>query len=403
MNLATNCGCSFAVVHHLRVISGVLVALVFPGTQALAGGWSLNSTASERVTYDDNLRQVSNGSADTYGSTTSLNTDLGWRSPRTNVNLKADFDLNRYVGPGGTSDLDTLGQFYEGRIKRKSKTANIEFSSSYRIQDTTFSEVDDTGILSQNKNNRLTFSTNGKTTYNINRRLKSSLAGSVEYVDFSVQTASLTPFLNVELTGDVVRKLTRSSEATFSLGWNYFKSDDLTSTASHTGKASGELKTRLSPRLTARVLAGVNVTSTDEKATLTTAASSSTTVGGLFELGLDYTLADTQISFVASRGLSPSAAGEVRQSDNIGISVTHQINRRSRISAAINGRLQTSLSGSNGTNLKFFTIAPTYSYSIARNWDFSVGYNFRFQDSDGVTSKSNSVFVLLTRNLPLLR
>lgn len=404
MNLATKCGCSFAMVHHLRVIIGALFfGAMLQASPALADNWSLNSTVSDRFTYNDNLRQSSSGARDTYGSETSLLTDLGWQSPRVNVNLKADFDLNRFVGPGGTSDLDTFGQFYEGTVQKKTSTLDVELSSSYRIQDTTFSEVEDTGILSQNKNNRLTLSVDGKATYSVNSRLVLSLLSSVSNVDFSVQSASLTPFLNVDVTGKMTRKLTNSSEAELSLGWSLFKADNLTSTTSYTYKANSSLTTKLSPRLTARVLAGTSLIRTDKDASLGASASSRTAIGGLLELGLDYTLATMQFSFLASRGFEPSATGEVRQSDSVNVGITQQINSRSNIGVSASARRQTSLSSGAGTGLKVFTFAPTYSYSLARQWRFDLGYTFRLQNSGGTQTSSNSVFLSLTRDLAFLQ
>ncbi len=404
MNLATKCGCSFAMVHHLRVVFGVLfygaMSLASP---VLAENWSLNSTVSERFTYNDNIRQSSGRTSETYGARTSLLTDLGWQSPRVTANLKADFDLNRFVGPGGTSDLDTFGQFYKGSVQKRTSTLDVELSSSFRVQDTTFSEVEDTGILSQNKNNRLTLSVNGKTDYRVNRRLSFSLLSSISNVDFSVSSATLTPFLNVDVTGKMRRKLTNSSEAALSLGWSLFKADNLTNTTSYTYKANSSLTTKLSPRLTARALAGTSVIRTDRDASLGASASSSTAIGGLLELGLDYTLATMQFSFQATRGFEPSATGNIRQSDSVNAAVTKRINSRSNIAMNVSARRQASVSSGAGTGLKVFTFAPSYSYSLAREWRFDLGYTFRLQDSGGTQTSSNSVFLSLTRDLSLLQ
>lgn len=401
MNFPAKCDCRFASVQQYYVGISVICAAVMAASPAMGAGWSLETIVSERIKLDDNLQLTPVNPRETYGSITSLSSDLMWKSHRLDMNFFSNFDLNRYFGPGSESNQNTFDQFHKADFHKKGKTVNIDILTSFRIQDTTTSELEDTNITTQKDNQRLTFSMNGATSYKVNDRLTASLTGSAQYVDFTKQSASLTPFMDFDLKAALARKLSNATDVTMSLSGGVYVADDTVDTTSQDYRVNSKLTTKLSQRLTVHASLGAIAIHTVKQAGVATPASTVTSFGGLADFGLSYKLKTSNISVSARQGFEPSASGEIVQRSNVGFSIAHTINSRSSISLSASGsRSKSPSSGTLGST--YFTFAPTYTYSLARNWRAGLGYTFRLRKSTTETTKSNSMYLSLTRTFSLL-
>ena len=389
------CGCRFALVKFSIVGIAITLksgALIVP---AYAGDWTIDASASERFTYEDNTDLVPDGKEPRYGTFTSLNTATSWQGRRWGMQLNSAFNIRKDFGPGAVSDGDSV--FTQSQVidvTRLGKDTDFGFSSSFRSQDTTFSELEDTGITSQNDNLRLTYTASARVDHRINRRTVVGFSSSAKLVDFTKDSASLTPFVDVELLGNLTRNLSVNTDAVFLVGLGYFNADDFANRTSYSSRVSGAINTQLSPRLKLGFKTGVSIINTDENVGFSGNSSSTTEVGLIASFNLNYNLKTTQYSLSASQDFEPSASGEIEQRTRIGMSVSRQVNRHSRMGFSVNG-----VRSSDQSNL---TISPTYSYILARRWTANLGYIFRYQNFENTDAISNTAFVSLTRSLSVL-
>ncbi|MBL4892045.1 MAG: hypothetical protein JKX91_09530 [Rhizobiaceae bacterium] len=176
---------------------------------------------------------------------------------------------------------------------------------------------------------------------------------------------------------------------TLSIGAGFFRSDDLFNSETLTYRITGRLATTFSHRLSAHIQAGVILTEINKDATSTSPALSGNTIGNLFDIGVNYKMKHTTLSFSAANNVSTSLTGGSRNTTRVSFGVSHKVNQLSNIGLSI--------SASQNGSATSLSISPSYSYKIAKKWNANLGYSYRRQDSSGTSSESNNVFFTVTR------
>lgn len=390
--------------HFLLCLTAACVTISFV-TKAYGGDWSLTATATENLEFDDNIQQEIDSSGNTYGSVTNLTTDLALLSPTLTMNFITDLDFRRYAGPGGDDSLDTFNQNYEANLIKKFESLEFNLSGAFANQSTTFSEVESLGILDPalitQDSRRLSFSTDAGVNYEINSRLSATLSGDLQYVDFTDGSDVLNPFLDIGITGSLIRKLSERADLTLSGNVNRFASRGTNSTTSDTFELDTELSYRFSPRFSTRTSVGASIVNTETSSTAGTASSSSSLVGS-YDIEVDYQPNQTtQLSFGLSQSTEPSSLGELQLVSRISAGIDHTVNSRTNVGLSVSAGSVSPLSGDSDDATLFLSVSPSYSNQLSRLWQFSAGYDFRIQDQTAGNSISNSVFVSMSRQLTI--
>jgi hypothetical protein len=358
---------------------------------------------SERLEFDDNITRSVNSSGNVYSSVSTINTDFAWKMPRLELSAGTGTSFRKSTGPGKTNDLNSFDPNLSLGLVKRGLTSRFSLSSSFRVQNSTFSELDDTDITDQNTD-RLTLKLNSDWAYNINSTNTFTLSGGITVVDFTKSNASLTPFIDLNAQAQWTRTLTNLTSVNANLGLSFFKADNLEERQSTTFSASADLSTRLSPRLSINVGGGVNLIKTDENrivAGIVAGKTSDTTLGFQTNLGATYALRDIQLSLTAQQALDPSADGQLNQRSSLGFSISQKINRRSTLSLSTQVSRREAASDSSSEVSDQFSINPKYSYKLARDWEASIGYDFTYRKNDDGTAQANRLFVSLSKNTTL--
>lgn len=394
MNSTVKRGYRFALVQISIVGIAVTASSGAMTTQAFGSGWSLNSSLTERVEFSDNINQSSTGAKDAYGSTTSLKTALGWQGSRRTVKVNSSFDIRRFYGPGASPDLDTFNHSHKFEYSVKRKTTKYSYSLSHSIRDVTSSELEETGFLTRIDNNQITSKATFGINHDVNSRLKLSLSGSASSIDFENTGTNVTPHTKYNLSGSLIQKLGKNITGTLSMGAGFYSADDLFNSETRTYRFTGRLATTFSHRLSAHIQAGVILTEKYKDATSTSVASSSDTMGNLFNIGVVYKMKRTTLTFSAASNVSASLTGGTQSTTRVGFNISHKVNNLSNINLSVS-------TSQNDTSTSM-SISPSYSYRFAKKWNANLGYIYRQQDSNGVSSMSNKVYFNVTRSFTQL-
>ncbi len=381
------------------LVAGVGLCL----SRAEAANVTIVVKSSERLEFDDNISRSIDSAGNVYSSLSTVSTDFNWRTPRLELSASSSTSFRKSAGPGKTDNLNSFDPNLSLGLVKRGLTSQFSLSTSIRVQNTTFSELEDTDITDQDAD-RLTFSLNSGWTYNINSRNTFTLSGGLTVVDFTTSSAALSPFINLSTQAQWVHNLTRLTSVNGTLGWSLFKSDNVQNTQTSTFSASGGLSTQLSPRLSFDAGGGVNLTTTEQDQIVlgvNLGRTSITTLGLQANLAMNYVLRSTQFSLSLQQGLEPSAEGRLNQRTSLGFNANRRINQHTTValSSRISRRVAQDDSSSNVTNQ--FSIDPILTYQLARDWNASIGYNFTYRDSDDGSAQSNKVFVNLSRNMTI--
>lgn len=403
MKAGAGCHLSFDQVKFLVAGLCLLAGAGFFSASAQAANVTIVLKTSERLEYDDNITRSFNSPGSVYGSLSTVSSDFGWQTPRLGItaNLKSDF--RRFAGPGKTDNLNSFNQNASLGLVKRGLTSQFSLASNFSRQNTAFSELDDTDITNQDTD-RLTFSLNSGWTYSVNSRNSLTLSGSATRVDFTKSSTALSPFTNLGAQAQWTHNLSVLTSVNSSLGWSFFKADDLAARKSNTLSLSMGLSTRLSPRLSISAGGGGNLTQTKRNLVALGAIvgrTSDTTLGFQANVAMEYALRNTRLSASLQQSLQPSADGRLNLVSSLGFNISHDINQFSAFTLATSAtRRKANGSSSSGSNNQF-SVAPTYTYKLARDWNASIGYSFALRTESGLTAKSNKLFVQLSKNTTL--
>lgn len=369
-------------------------------TGAHAGDFNVDAQVVERFSLDDNLQQVPGSSAVVFGSTTSLLTGVDFTSKTFDVNFDSDLGFRKFIG-GDDDELNGLEQSYQLGFVKRSKRLQVNVATSLSLQNTTFSEFEDSGLLNEEDALRLSRSLSGSATYSINERSTASVNASVNTTDFTEDTTTLSPFVNLRAGGSFSHKFTNRLQLTTTGSWSLFDSEGAASSTSQTfaGNIGGTYS--LTKRLNARANGGLSFVNTQNATTAFTG--NENTIVRTFDLGLDYATADTQFGVSFARSTNPSTLGELQTTSVLRVFANHTINSRSNLGVNVTASLQADVTDPNGTGgddgRNFLSVNTSYSRTLSQKWRGNLAYNLRVQDSAGQVSVSNNIVMSFIRDI----
>ena len=383
---------------------------------ALAGDWSLESTISEKVDFNDNygMNEKSNGVV--LGSITDVYGDLIYLTRDSRFDLIADIVARKYWGPGDEDVVDGILPRFESRYHQDFKRGSFDLGTYYAEQEISGNDtldVDERTPPSTKRN----FGGNFGFGRIVGRRDNLYWANSVAqtlYEDNSRGTDNQS--LDSSLTW--TRRLTKRVDRKLTAGVNYLTYDNAGDVEKVIYRSRADFTAILSPRLKANAGGGVNLINSFETITptppLTPYRDSNLDYGLSADAGFDYQLKTTTISGYARYGLSQGTFGELQTQASVGLSIAERINERSTVSLTATAKMVTSdtsgipgIGGNNGSGGSHgFSVSSLYKVDLTDEWELQAGYKWTLKQTDkGIpmspttsTATSNDVFLQLTRN-----
>jgi hypothetical protein len=359
---------------------------------------------------------VNKPSGATGESLTAGTLDVLARTPTTNFLLNTFYSYYKYFGPGAADTSLTWGTPARAsfNVDHTEQLAKYFAGASWTRSDITQVSLAQTGVAS-GRGSINTYSVNGGVTYDISRIdsvTATALASKTAYTD-----PTQFPFVDVSTTVRWNHVLSSTTTIYSSVLFDWFSEDDPAQSQRLFWKAMTGFNSTISPRLTFTGNFGwVFGNSYQSNPT----AASLPNLGGAFipqvgaangfvwDVALSYRLLKaTTVSMYASEAVVPLFNGQLQKTDQIGLALTHTINRSSTIALLANFTLTPATSGSTviggqTSESEFFSGSINYSHQLAREWRTNLSYTYRQRQDNTGLARSNDFLFTLSRDFTLL-
>ena len=365
-----------------RITPIVAVCLGLLPRSALAWDWSLSSTMSETVEFNDNLFMRNMLAGGTFGSYTTVTANAVAVTPTSRLTIDSDVGYRKYWG--GTNGItqtesDSVGinahyedrgkvpgdrNFLDGNFRRSS--AVVAVLGDLGLPTTVHGDVNRTGVRggiqrSLSALDTVSFAVGSTlTTYDPassgTQFTDTSAAASWSHRIYPMTTVSVSSqaqWLNYDSTprsSVVLVTTTGGFESSFSPVFTYGANAGAVYATADAGTAAFPLAGPLRPTVTG-----------------------GSSVGFVANAHAIYRITkNTTLNVLAAQTTSPAITGALTKRTTFRAGVTQMINARSSISVAGDVSRQTS----SGATNDFVSGSVSYAYQIARDWNASFTYRY---------------------------
>ena len=363
---------------------------------ARAADWTFESSASQRLGYDDNvglnrqnkvsdLSSLSTVRLDLLGSEQSQSLDFGISSRFDYTAFLEERDLN--------SDDQRVALFgdYQTALSRWGLTA------AYSRDTTRTRDEDDTGEFILENVRRHEVEVRPSWTYLLSELDSITLRGGYDNVQFEEQLVDFW-----RLSGEVgwIRKLSQTAEVDLSAFASLTKPDELERQTQVYGLKAGWSSTPIRD-LEIRFGIGGYWARTDFGASSGRGDSldDQASIGLLPSAGLSYQLGqDATIAAAYSRDIRPSGGGGVLERDRLEASFEQVWSPRGSWRVDFLYQFQNALDDLGGGGRDLIRVSPSIAWRFTENWSVRGAYRLRWQslEGEGEDALSNAVFVTMT-------
>ena len=383
----------------LRAFVPIFAGVLLAGSNDRSHSADLKITgqAGQRLYFSDNLDLLPDPVGSVLYSTSSISTTITAALPTLEIELDAGLTYNTYSGSGSAGKSDSLGQNYMLSLTKDTRSTTYSASIGFTVQDAQSSELDDTG-LTQIDTNRITTRGTAGIDHAVNRNNRIGIDGTVTSVDFSTETADLTPFFSASLAGTwthlVNSRITTNVKSSVSL----FEPDDGTGSQSVTFRNALGMSVAWTKNLDVSGSGGVHLITRHDDVTPT-----STAAGFSGDLDVEYRQKRTTYNLKLSQDVSPSAAGELLTRTSVSASLRHKVNERTGVNLSAGLVDQGGASNGSTTNDRTtFSLSSSIDFQLTRLWQAVLGYDFRHREEGNSNASSNAIYVRVSRDAILL-
>ena len=367
-------------------------------SDAFAATWSASGDVKQSVDTSNNyfLQPLPAGYAGKALSAIDL--DFLAATPTTQYRLDTNYSYYHYFGPGDVDQKPLWGTPAGAKFRYNYNGALSQFTAgaSWQRADVATTALEQTGQASGGGTVD-TYAANGSWKYKLSPRDTITWTNNASTVSFSQPAGpngsiSQTPYFDYATSGAWAHRISPTISVIDSFDFDWHSQDD----TAKTQRLLWDAKSSLSWLLTRRLTLNASVTGTlvhaYEKnpgalfATGLPAPTGLNSAAGTesalqWSAELKYSLSKkTTASLSAADVVTPTVFGQLQQTNSIGLTVVHNINLSSTLTAfAQLSRLQST--GSSPT--QFFITSLKYEYRLPRNWVTDVTLTYRQRDRTG--------------------
>ncbi len=293
------------------------------------------------------------------------------------------------------------------------------FDTSWQRSDVATTTLQQTGTAS-GRGTIDTFAANGGITRQLSQLDTVSLSTNGSTVSYS--DPGQTPYVDFSATTSWIHQLTQTTKLTQTAYFDWFFSDNDANTQRLFWKLTSGFKSQLTKRLSIFGSLGLvfvnayqSATTPSFVSTIINATNGAPSNGGGFQpiigassgwignLVVNYQPRyDTNMSFVATRAVTPTIYGQLQGIESLGTTLNYKINRKSTLGFAANfSHTKTAQSNAAPTVSDFFTGSAIYSYQLNRDWNAKISYTYRQKNNSSGLVRSNTGLVTLAYNFNL--
>jgi hypothetical protein len=377
---------------------------------ALALDWTLKSQLAQSLELNDNYQLQPKSPGETYAPVSKLLFDVLARTPTMRFAATADLSYRTYFGPGAENLLAGLDRGARASVEKTDKLATYNLGGSWQLRSAAEEQRADTGIGTVAGDTIRTTVEGG-----LKRQLSliDSLTWSARATSLEFTGSGGTPSLDVTTRGTWTRRLTPTTDLTPSLEFEHIAYENRSDSEVTIWRAMAEVKSQLSRRLTFKGAAGAALVTLSQNGNGAPppdpsdpanpagflGAASGTVADWLADVRLTYLLnPTTEVALAAAQTVGPDVLAAISKRDTVGLTVNRKLDPVSNL--VFSGDFSHVISGGGTSDL--YSAAVTYGREFAREWHASLSYRFRQRNAAGTSAQSNSVSVLVKRDVTVL-
>lgn len=366
-------------------LSAVVLTVSAP---ALAADWSLRLGASESLTFDDNLDLDENDRDAGLVSSTSFDLNLLATAKTSKIGLAPRVSVQKTFF---SREPDEWSYFPSGSLSMSkwSKLTTYDLVSSFSRSEASSNELVE-GVFTEDEGDQLNYAVTGTITHKLNERNTLIWSNAASLVDYTLPSDDLVAALTATSTGTWRHDVTELVSASLTGSAQYYDPDSSTVDERLVYRATAGVNARLTKRLSVSAAAG---------AVLLDPLDDSPTTDVVFNVGGDYKLKNTSYTFSAARDLAPSQDGSLEDTYSARLGASHQVNDLLTLRLSSSYVLQ---NDEEEGDSRAFTVSPSLSYQLSRDWTSRLSYRFIRTDGDTETAHSNAVTLSLSYGTFLL-
>jgi hypothetical protein len=380
-------------------LAAALFAASAAWTAAAAGDWSLRTNLTETLSLNDNLDFVPDPDGIVFGSYSRIGLTSQYRSHIDDFILNGGVGYQTYFGDAGDIPSDRFFPGVDASYVRSGKTntftlgASLDYAPATDTQNLIIPGLEVPGL--EDAGDRVSISANMSVAHKINNRNDITFAARASKTDFINGASTDDPFVSLGSTLSWHRRLSKRVDYTFSSGLDWYDYDDAVNRERYYVVLRNGTQAKLTNRVSVTANLGATLTQTN------TDASDSTTVGGIADAGFTYALKDGSIGGGVSYGLTPDDNGNFGNSLGFNAAISHTVN--DLLSVRLGGQYRLSGNGvRSGLDNSTFSLSPSLSYTLARDWTLTANYQFAWTDDEDGNAVQNSVQLTLSRSYVLM-
>jgi hypothetical protein len=396
----------------------VAVAVCLLSPAAHAGDWSFEGLVSEKLDYINNVKLVPSDTKDEIYASTFLKSAFTYRTHDSQWDLVGDVLLPHYFDYGPISQLKYSDAHLSSAYTKNFRRGSFSVGASYArdaeryqpanrydecdpIPGTTLvdcnGEIFDTAITG-NGSFQNTFKVDIGAKRLLDQRNTLTWGSTLTLVDYDYNSGSGSVAIKNQV--GYVRRLTKNTTGKLLASVNWQDIDNPQNTNRLGYAFSAHVDSVRSRRTTLHAETGINLNNTNQKdLALPGFPEFNTGTLGLYAMaGADYRLdAVTLLTWSARYGAQEGAANNWRHTVRTGLGLTRSLNERASLAVQSTALWARSSGAGVPNEVINFTIAPSFTYRLDKDWTFDTGYAFTLRDSVAGTAVSNNVYVSISK------
>ena len=369
-------------------LAGAISVMACALQPAVAADVSFDGQLEQRFEYNDNINLSSTAPEETAASVTTPSFRIQANTPTSQTILDARFDFGRFNSDSRYNYEDqraTLSTSFFGQRSEVGLLAEAAHLSTLESEESDTGQVDVFG-------RKLDLSAMPYFTYKVTQRGSIRLDGLIQSADY-YDTLLLEDYRTHGAGFGYFYQLSEIDSLGIQLEYRHFENEDSPGNESDTYSGFIVWTRDISDRLVSEFAVGPRYTEqTDTEGLIT---QETETWGVTLRGDLDWRATEqARFQFGLSRSVEPSGVGTTSERDKASLGVSY------RATQLVTLRLRSNYQQDNGVgdlgvlDRDYFTASPSLHWQIARNWELSTGYRYRWQQFDGMdTATSNMAFI----------
>ena len=406
----------FIVSRSIRLVS---LCVGLSASSAFASDFTIRSTQSETVEFNDNRNLRTGPSSGVIGSYSSFGTNAVYRTAATRFTLGGNFTYRKYFG--SASEIGTFSETKNNGVNLGYETTGRSpgdknfVTASYQRADAALTQRDESGV-STVRGDAIIYSVSGGQARVLDRRNSVNWSTSYSTTTYSPSGSGATPLTNIGTSAGWTHRADARTDLTTStsLGWLIYDNASETKTTFWRTMTGG--RSRITPRLSVTANVGVTVFNTTRNSTAVTVTppadpllgpivnvaptSTGSSINPSYDLSLSYRLFKlTDLSLSHSFSTSPGTLGDIATRTSYSVNLSHRLSARS--SLAVAGTLSKSSASAGLTASELYSATLLYRYQLSRDWLATASYIYRLRNTASGSADSNDVIFVVSRDFTL--